>query len=176
MFIFGSIAAVILVIFVILYNNLISKRNQVDNIFSTCDVLLQKRYDLIPNLVETVKGYVNHESEVFERLAYLRSCAFNSNLSSDDKIKINDEITERIELVLNISESYPELKSSEHFLKLQAALNEIEEQISAARRAYNASVTDYNTALQTIPTNLIGSICRFSPRKLFEASSDKIVR
>lgn len=164
-------AIIILTIFILtiilMYNSLINKKNQVDSIFSTVDILLQKRYDLIPTLVTIVKAYAKHEKEIFENIARLRNQANSSCIDNNQKVSIDDKITSAMTRILAIAEGYPELKASKHFLNLQAALCEIEEQISAARRAYNAMVTDYNNAIQSIPTNIIARAMKYREKKLF---------
>lgn len=160
----------IFLILALIYNSLVIKRNQVENIFSTVDILLQKRYDLIPSLVATVKGYAQHEENIFKEISELRAKAVSGLLSNNEKIDINSQISSKLDRILAISESYPELKANNNFLHLQAALCETEEQISAARRAYNASVTAYNNAIQTIPTNIFAYSMNYKPMNLFEAN------
>ena len=163
-----AITIVIIISIIFMYNSLIYKSNQVDNIFSTVDVLLQKRYDLIPNLVSVVKAYAKHESEIFTTISELRSKAISPGITNDEKVCVSDEVNNCIDRILIITESYPELKSNNQFLKLQESLCEIEEQISAARRAYNAMVTDYNNAIESIPTNLIARSMKYSKKALFK--------
>ena len=163
-----AITIVIIISIIFMYNSLIYKSNQVDNIFSTVDVLLQKRYDLIPNLVSVVKAYAKHESEIFTTISELRSKAISPGITNDEKVCVSDEVNNCIDRILIITESYPELKSNNQFLKLQESLCEIEEQISAARRAYNAMVTDYNNAIESIPTNLIAMSMKYSKKALFK--------
>ncbi len=169
MFIGISIIIVsLIIIMIIMYNSFIYKENQVNNVFSTVDVLLQKRYDLIPNLVAVVKGYTAHEKEVFEKIAELRTMGVAENISTDEKINIDNQITKYLGSFFALSENYPELKASEVFLNLQCELSDIEDQIAAGRRAYNASVTDLNNAIQMFPTSVIASIFGFNLRTLFQ--------
>lgn len=165
------IILLIVVSLIFMYNSLVYKENQVNNVFSTVDVLLQKRYDLIPNLVATVKGYEQHEKEVFEKISELRAVGTSQSTSPDEKINIDGQITKFLGSLFAISENYPELKASENFLELQKELSEIEDEISAGRRAYNASVTDLNNAIQMFPTNTIANMFGFKPRTLFQIES-----
>lgn len=147
-----------LLIGVIIYNNLIGARNQVENAFGTIDVMLKKRYDLIPNLVETAKAYMKHERETLTGITELRTKALSGNVSSDEKVQLENQISGMMKSVMVAVENYPELKASEQFTMLQRSWNETEEQISAARRNYNASVTDYNNAVEKFPSNIFASI------------------
>ncbi|WP_200762917.1 LemA family protein [Nitrosophilus alvini] len=156
---------------ILMYNFLIARKNQVANIFGSIDALLKKRYDLIPNLVASVKEYMKHEKEILEKITQLRSRAIKSDLLEDEKLEIDKEITDMLHAVLVSVENYPELKANENVLHLQAALNEIEEQISAARRAYNQAVTDYNNAIEMFPTNIIAGFLGYRPKKIFEADN-----
>lgn len=153
-----------------LYNGLIGKRNQVDSVFSTVDVMLKKRYDLIPNLVATVQGYMQHERETLERIAQLRSQALNSQ-TVDQKVAIDNQMAGALRQVLVAVEQYPELKANQNFLHLQATLNEVEEQISAARRSFNAAVLQYNNAVEMFPTKLVADMMRLQKRAFFEAAA-----
>ncbi|HYG59995.1 MAG TPA: LemA family protein [Symbiobacteriaceae bacterium] len=154
---------------VLMYNSLIGKRNQVDSVFSTIDVMLKKRYDLIPNIVETAKGYMKHERETLERIAQLRAQALTSQ-TTDEKIAVDNQIAGPLRQIMVAVENYPELKANQNFLHLQATLNEVEEQISAARRAFNAAVLQYNNAVEMFPTSMIAGMMRFQRRGFFEIS------
>ncbi len=161
------IFVVILIVPVFLFNSLVGKKNQVKNVFASTDALLKKRYDLLPNLVSTVKGYMQHERGLLEKITQMRA-ARQGKLSDDGKVDLDNQLTKAIAGVMLAVENYPQLKASENFLHLQRTLNELEEQISAARRAYNAAVTDYNTAIQVFPTNILARVAQFTGRKLFE--------
>ncbi len=165
-----AIAVVVLLslVVVIIYNTLIGRKNQVENIFASTDALLKKRYDLIPNLVTTVKEYMKHERETLTKVTELRAKAVNSDLSDDDKVSLNNELSGLMGHLKVAVENYPELKANENFLKLQASWNEVEEQISAARRAFNAAVTDYNNAVEMFPSNLIAGMFNFKRKEVFE--------
>ncbi len=162
-----SVVAVMLIC-VILYNSLIGKKNQVENIFGTVDALLKKRYDLIPNLVSSVRAYMQHERGTLNELTELRAKAISGTLTDNEKVELNNKLSRALGGIMVAVENYPDLKASQNFIQLQAAMNEIEEQISAARRAYNASVTDYNNAVEMFPTNLAAGLMRYDRKKVFE--------
>jgi len=162
------IASVILLIPIIMYNSLIGKRNQVRNIFATVDVMLKKRWDLLPNLTNTVKGYMQHERELMESVTKARAAVGNSNMPQNERVAAENIITKAFGQFFATVENYPDLKASDNFMHLQRTLNEIEEQISAARRAYNQAVTDYNTAIQVFPTNILANMMNFQESGLFE--------
>ncbi len=162
------IPVVILLIPVILYNSLIAKRNQVRNIFATTDALLKKRFDLIPNLVAAVKGYADHERTLLADITKARADRGWDKISDDEKIDMDNAFTKAVGGVMLAVENYPDLKANENFMHLQRTLNELEEQISAARRAYNASVTDYNNAVEMFPSNIIASMANFRRKNFFE--------
>lgn len=159
------IVIAILLVGVSLYNSLVRKRNQIDNAFSSIDVMLKKRYDLLPNLVATVQQYASHEKETLIRLAELRSKSYQS-LTDEEKTEFDRNFSRMRTGLFAIAENYPELKASDNFLQLQRALNETEEQLAAARRTYNACVTDYNNAVQTFPSNLLAGMFGFTVRTL----------
>jgi LemA protein len=153
-----------------LYNRLVRERNGVDNAFSTIDVQLKQRCDLIPRIVEAVKGYMNHERGVLERLTSLRAQATAPNLPPAQRMALDGQMAGLLQGLVARVEAYPDLKASETVLMLQRSLNEVEAQIAAARRTYNAAVTSYNTAIQSVPANLVAGSFGFAPRTLFEAA------
>ena len=163
-----GIGFVILLIPLLMYNTLVGKRNQIQNIFGTMDALLKKRWDLVPNLAATVKGYADHERGLFEKVAQMRARAMEGRLTTDQKVDLDNLITRMLGVVQGVAENYPNLKASENFMHLQRTLNELEEQISAARRAFNASVTDYNNSVEMFPTNLIANMFNFRRKELFQ--------
>lgn len=164
---------VILAIFVIAtYNGLVTKRNQVENAFAGIDVQLKKRYDLIPNLVESVKGYMKHESEVLTRLTQLRSTPY-AQLTDDQKAEMDKGMRQVVDGLRVTVEQYPDLKASENMMHLQRTLTETEEQLSAARRSFNASVMDYNNSLQTFPSNILAGMFGFQKKTFFEAQDSE---
>jgi LemA protein len=164
---------IVIVVFVgligmIIYNSLIDKKNQVQYAFGNVDVMFKKRYDLIPNLIDTVKQYVAHERGLLEKLTVLRTEAIQPNLSSEEKVALDNRINSALGQIMVVVESYPDLKASQNFIHLQASLNEVEEQISAARRAYNATVTDYNNGVEMFPSNIVASMMKLKRKKVFE--------
>lgn len=153
---------------VLLYNNLIRKKNEIQNAFGGIDVQLKKRYDLIPNLVSTVKEYAVHEKEILTKVTELRSQAISGKkLSSAEKVKIDDEISGNLRQLMISVENYPDLKANTNFIQLQRSLNEIESQISAARRTFNSTVTGYNNSIQVFPGNIIASMMNLTTQEVF---------
>ncbi len=170
-----GIGGLILIVFVILFNTMIARRNQVDASFSGMDVQLRKRHDLIPNLVNAVKGYMEHEKTVLERVTELRAKIVSSQLSDQQRFSAETQLTDALGRLFAVSENYPQLKASEHFMHLQKTLNEIEEQISAARRAYNASVMDFNNGVEMFPYNIVSRMMNLEKRDYFEANIGEAV-
>lgn len=165
-FILGFVVFIVLAV-VLTYNNLVGARNAVENAFGTIDVMLKKRYDLLPNLVEVAKRYMKHEQQIFTDLASLRAQATTPAISSDQKVHLENQISGLMKNLMVSVENYPELKASEQFVMLQRSWNETEEQISAARRAFNAAVTQYNNAVDKFPSNLFASMFNFKRKEVF---------
>lgn len=151
-----------------MYNSLVAKKNQVENIFASVDTVLKKRYDLIPNLVASVSKYMEHEKSLLEEVTRLRSEATKPDLSDAHKIALDTKISSALGSIMVAVENYPELKANENVMHLQHTLHEVEEQISAARRAYNQSVTDYNNAIEMLPTNFMASLMNYRRKQVFE--------
>ena len=166
------IAVVLLMIGFGMYNGLVRKFNQVDSAFSTIDVQLTQRYDLIPKLVETVKQYMTHERGLLEDIVKLRTQAVATH-DMVQKVAIDNQLTQKLGQLNVTMENYPQLKASDTFVQLQRSLNEVEEQLAAARRAYNAAVTEYNNAVQTVPSSVIAGMTGFTTRQLFVADEAK---
>ncbi|MEM9018550.1 MAG: LemA family protein [Verrucomicrobiota bacterium] len=164
------LVVVFAVVLIAIYNGLVAKRNRVRNAFSTIDVNLRKRHNLIPNLVETVKAYADHENETFTRVIEARNEAAAGNLSDSDRLRAEERVGPEVQNLIALAESYPDLRSSDHFLNLQRNLTEIEEQISAARRAYNAAVLRINNAVESFPSNLVANTFHFQRHDFFEAA------
>ena len=162
------IAVFVLIIVTVQFNSLVTARNKVKQAKSSIDVYLTQRFDLIPNLVETVKAYSRHEDEMFSKMAELRN-----SFTHTKSIKVGEELTNKMNRVMAIGESNPNLASSEQFLQLQKTLTKIESQLQAARRIYNGDVTVYNTAIQTFPNSIIASVFHFVPEELFTAEEYK---
>lgn len=156
---------------VIIYNGHINRRNAADYAFSSIDVQLKKRWDLVPQLVNTVKGYAKHEKEIFEKIVTARQQAKITANASRDRFDGERHLDNELPRLIAVAESYPELKADRQFLNLQRNLTEIEAQIAAARRAYNAAVMDYNNGVDMLPSSLVASMFNFSRRQHFETST-----
>lgn len=169
----GGALLLLVVLYAVLYNSLIGKKNQVEYAYSGVDVQLKKRHDLVPNLVATVKQYMEHERELLERITELRARATASNLSDQERLQAESQLSGALRSLMIAVENYPQLKANENFMHLQASLNEIEEQIAAARRAYNAAVTDYNNAVEMFPTNIVAGMMGLRRRPVFEAEESE---
>ena len=165
---FLIIICLILLIFIVMYNSLIRKKNSIDNTLGSMDAMLKKRYDLIPNLVETVKQYMKYEEKVQVEITELRSKAVSPETSNDQRVEIDNKLSKIMSGMMVSVENYPDLKANQNFLNLEASWNEIEEQISAARRTFNAVVTDYNNGVEMFPSNIIAYLMGLKPRKVFE--------
>jgi LemA protein len=165
------ILAVLAVIAILIYNSLIGKKNQVENIFAGVDAVLKKRFDLIPNLVASVSQYMEHEKSILEKVTQLRSEAMKPNISTEQKISLDSKLTSALGAINLAMEAYPDLKANENIMHLQRSLNEIEEQISAARRAYNQAVTDLNNSIEMFPTNIIAGWMRLQRKAVFEITT-----
>jgi LemA protein len=162
------ILLVVIIILVLMYNSLVAKKNQVENIFAGVDAVLKKRYDLIPNLVASVSKYMEHEKGILEEVTKLRADANKPNISDAQKMALDAKVTSALGSIMIAVENYPELKANENVMHLQHSLNEIEEQISAARRAYNQAVTDYNNAIEMVPTNFMAQAMNYQRKAVFE--------
>ncbi len=168
----GVIIAIIILAVIIMYNSLVSAKIKVDNAWSQIDVQLQRRFDLIPNFVETVKGYMNHESETFEKIAELRTSWTNAN-SVSEKAALDNQLSDTLKTIMAVSEGYPDLKANQNFSELSEELRNTENKISFARQFYNDTVTMYNEKLQMFPSNIIANMFHFTERDLFEAENDE---
>ncbi len=150
------------------YNSLVAKRNQVKNVFGSIDVMLKKRYDLIPNLVSSCKEYMEHERDLLTRITELRTKAMESGQNEDMRVGYDNELSKALHSLNVAVENYPNLKSNENFLQLQRSLNNVEEQIAAARRAYNAVVTNFNNAIEMFPSSIMASIMGLKQKPVLE--------
>jgi LemA protein len=162
-----------LIIPLMMYNALIRKKNQVENIFASLDALLKKRYDLIPNLIATVQNYMEYEKDTLTKITELRTKALSPDITSEEKVDLNNQISKMLGSIKIAVENYPELKASNNFMNLQSALNEIEEQISAGRRAFNAAVTELNNAIEMFPSNIMAKFMNLKRRTLFEITESE---
>lgn len=166
------ILAIIILIIIyafILYNNFISLDNKVKEAFSTMDVYLKKRWDLIPNLVETVKGYAKYEEETLTKVTKLRNTVYNK-MTNDEKIINNEELSSDVSKIMALKEAYPELKANENFIDLSNKLTKIEDDIANARKYYNGTVRIYNNNVQMFPNNIFAKIFNYKTKRMFEAS------
>ena len=167
------IIVVVVILFVIsIYNNLVGLKQKVKNGWSQIDVQLQRRFDLIPNLVETVKGYMEHESDVLTKVAELRTSWANAS-SVKEKSELDTQLSGALKTIMAVSENYPELKANENFSQLQEELQNTENKIAFSRQFYNDIATKYNTKLEVVPSNIIASMFHFEPVELFEAESQE---
>src|SRR5258706_511436 len=156
----------LVIIVILLFNGLVRSRNRVDEAWSDIEVQLKRRYDLIPNLVQTVKGYAAHESGVFEKVTAARTAAMNAG-NLNDKLQQENVLSGTLKSLFAVAEAYPDLKANQNFLQLQGDLTDTEDKIQAARRFYNGNVRDYNIKLQVFPTNVFASAFGFKPREFF---------
>ena len=171
------VLVVILVAFAIfvisVYNSLVSSRNQVHNAWAQIDVELQRRFDLIPNLVETVKGYMSHEENVLTQIAELRSAWTNSK-SISEKANLETQLSGALNSIYAVAEQYPELKANTNFLSLQEELSNTESKLSSSRSYYNTMVTNYNTKLELFPNNIIAGMFNFKSEELFKVENEEV--
>ena len=168
------IIIVLLILYAIsVYNSLVGLKQKVKNGWSQIDVQLQRRFDLIPNLVETVKGYMSHESDVLTKVAELRTSWANASTVSE-KSKIDGELSGALKTIMAVAESYPDLKANSNFAQLQDELQNTEDKIAFSRQFYNDIATKYNTKLQVVPSNVIASMFHFEPEQLFEAENNEV--
>lgn len=166
------IIAVLVVFVIFMYNNLVRLRQKVKNSWSQIDVQLQRRFDLIPNLVETVKGYMTHENDVLTRISELRTSWANAG-TVQEKADLDNQLSGALKTIMAVSESYPDLKASQNFSELQQELQNTENKISFSRQFYNDSVTMYNTKLEVFPSNIIASIFSFKPEEFFKVENEE---
>ena len=168
------IAIVVLLVIYVLsqYNSFVKLKNAVKEAFSTMDVYLKKRWDLIPNLVETVKGYAKHEKETFEKIVQARNLSYDK-MSETEKIEANQTITSGLSKLIAIAENYPELKANDNFTQLMAELSKIEEDIANSRKYYNGVVKEMNTKIEMFPSNIVAGIFGFKQSKMFETSEEE---
>ena len=168
-----AIVIIIVIAVIGMYNSLVQAKIKVDNAWSQIDVQLQRRFDLIPNFVETVKGYMTHESETFEKIANLRTSWANST-GVAEKAKLDNELSETLKTIMAVSENYPDLKANTNFSELSEELRNTENKISYSRQFYNDSVTMFNTKLEVFPSNIIAKMFNFKSRELFEVENEEV--
>ncbi|MBP9771781.1 MAG: LemA family protein [Candidatus Pacebacteria bacterium] len=175
LFVFLIVLALVIVWLIAMYNRFVRLQVRSDEAWSDIDVQMKRRYDLIPNLIETVKGYATHEREAFENVTRARAAAMGAQ-SIDDHAKAENMLTGALKSLFAVAEAYPDLKANQNFLELQRELSDTENKIQAARRFYNGNVRDLNTAVQTFPSNLIAGMFGFSKRDFFDLDENPEAR
>lgn len=170
--IIGAVVLLILIFVLATYNGLIKSKNLVQEGFATMDVYLKKRWDLIPNLVETVKGYATHEKETLEAVVNLRSKQY-SNMSDDEKITANKELKTGLSRLMMLAENYPDLKANESFTKLSSELSSLESDIANSRKYYNAVVREYNNKIEMFPSNVVAGMFNFKQKEMIEIQDNE---
>lgn len=172
MIIVGILIGIIVVYVASVYNSLTRRSNNVDNAFGSIDAMLKKRFDLIPNLVASVQQYAKHEETIFSKVVEMRNRSYG-DLSTEDKASFDQAFTQASRRFFAVAENYPDLKASENFVHLQRSLNDVEEQLSAARRTYNANVTDFNNMVMTFPSNLLAGMFNFSKKPVLSIPEEE---
>ncbi len=165
------VVVLLAVVFIAIYNSLVRDRNRVDNAWSQVDVQLKRRYDLIPNLVETVKGYASHERETFEQVTLARQGAQTAQ-TPGEQAQAENFLTQALRQLFAVAEAYPELRASENFQSLQQDLADTENKIAVSRQIYNDTVLTYNNRVQQVPTNIVASLTGFQVREFFEGGEE----
>lgn len=166
------IAVVLVLVGVGMYNGLITLKNRVDEAWSDIDVQLKRRHDLIPNLVNTVKGYATHEKELFEKVTEARTAAMGAQ-TPGQKEEAENMLSGTLKSLFAVAENYPDLKANQNFLELQRELTDTEDKIQASRRFYNGNVRDFNTKIETVPTNILAGMLNFTKREFFAAEESE---
>ena len=167
-----GVIALLVIYVLVTYNGFVRIKNRVEEAFSTMDVYLKKRWDLIPNIVETVKGYAKHEKSTLSEVIKLRNGAYD-DMSSDEKIKTNQELSKGITKIMALAEQYPDLKANENFKDLSAQLTKIEDEIANSRKYYNGTVREFNDKVQMFPSNVVAMIFGYKTKIMFEANEEE---
>lgn len=167
------IIGIAIIWFIAAYNSFITVRNRIQEAWADIDVQLKRRYDLIPNLINTVKGYAQHESATFEKITNARSQAMQAT-STEDHAKAESELSGALKSLFAVSEAYPDLKANQNFLELQKELTDTENKIQSARRFYNSNVRDFNTRVEVFPSNVIASMFSFKAQEYFNLPEDSV--
>lgn len=170
--IIAVIAAIIIIWFIAAYNGFVKANNNVEESFATMDVYLKKRYDLIPNLVETVKGYAKHESETFEKVTAARNMAQSAE-TVEDRAQSENVLTGALKSLFAVAEAYPDLKANQNFMDLQKQLQQVEQDIANARKYYNAVVKRFNNMVQMFPSNIIAGMFHYGKKPMFEVENEE---
>ena len=172
LYIIIAIVGILLIYIWVIYNSIIKLVNRVDEAFSTMDVYLKKRWDLIPNIVEVVKGYANHEKEILKEVVKLRNSSYDS-MTTNDKLEVNNKISQNVSKLMAIAESYPELKADESFKDLTTQLTKVEDEIANSRKYYNGVVRIYNNKVEVFPNNIFAKIFGYKSKSMFEATESE---
>ena len=167
-----GVIALLVIYVLVTYNGFVKIKNRVEEAFSTMDVYLKKRWDLIPNIVETVKGYAKHEKSTLSEVIKLRNSAYD-DMSSDEKIKANQQLSKGITKIMALAEQYPDLKANENFKDLSAQLTKIEDEIANSRKYYNGTVREFNDKVQMFPSNVVAMIFGYKAKEMFEANEEE---
>ena len=167
-----GVIALLVIYVLVTYNGFVRIKNRVEEAFSTMDVYLKKRWDLIPNIVETVKGYAKHEKYTLSEVIKLRNGAYD-DMSSDEKIKANQQLSKGITKIMALAEQYPDLKANENFKDLSAQLTKIEDEIANSRKYYNGTVREFNDKVQMFPSNVVAMIFGYKSKTMFEANEEE---
>lgn len=167
-----AVIVVLAIYLIVQYNGFVKTNNMVKEAFSTMDVYLKKRWDLIPNLVEVVKGYAKHEKETLNQITSLRTNSYDS-MPMDKKINVNQQLGQGITKIIAIAENYPELKANENFAKLSAELLKIEDEIANSRKYYNGAVRKLNNKIQMFPSNIVAGMFKFKQANMFEVNTEE---
>lgn len=171
-YIVTAIIVIIVIYAFVLYNSFVRLNNKVKEAFSTMDVYLKKRWDLIPNIVETVKGYAKHEKDTLKEVINLRNSAYDS-MSNDEKIKTNEKLSPSINKIMALAEAYPDLKANNHFKDLSNQLTKVEDDIANSRKYYNGVIRIFNNKVEMFPSNIFASIFGYKSKAMFEASANE---
>jgi len=171
-----ALAVLLVVWFATIYNSFISLRNRSEEAWADIEVQLKRRYDLIPNLVNTVKGYATHESSAFENVTKARSLAMGASGPTPEHAQAENMLSGALKSIFAISEAYPDLKANTNFLGLQNELSDTENKIQASRRFYNANVRDLNTAIESFPSNIIANLFKFIPKEFFDLADNDVAQ
>lgn len=167
-----GIVVIIAIILIVIYNSLVTLRQRVNNAWAQIEVQLQRRFDLIPNLVETVKGYMAHEQDTLTKVTNLRSSWSNAT-TVEEKANLGNELSNTLKTIMAVAENYPNLKADQSFNQLQNEISETEDKVAYSRQFYNDTVTMYNTKLETFPSNLVAGMFGFKPSTLFNVDNDE---
>jgi LemA protein len=172
LYIIIAVVVVLLLLVFTTYNSFVKLNNKVEEAFSTMDVYLKKRWDLIPNIVETVKGYAKHEKSTLEEVINLRNSSYDK-MNTNDKVEVNNKLSQGISKLMAIAEAYPDLKANENFKDLSSQLTKVEDDIANARKYYNGTVRIFNDKVQMFPSNIIAGIFGYKAKKMFEANENE---